>query len=54
MTGLTSQDCSLLAELLLERGYHLVGMIRRSPFEPLVASEHLRDRIEVAEGICST
>jgi GDPmannose 4,6-dehydratase len=50
VTGLTGQDGSFLAELLLERGYHVVGMIRASSSEPLGASEHLRDRIEVVTG----
>ena len=50
MTGVTGQDGSFLAELLLERGYHVVGMIRRSTAERLGASEHLRDRIELVAG----
>jgi len=50
VTGISGQDGSFLAELLLERGYHVVGMIRRSPVEPLGASEHLRGQIELAEG----
>jgi GDPmannose 4,6-dehydratase len=50
VTGITGQDGSFLAELLLERKYHVVGMIHASPSEPLGASEHLRDRIDVVRG----
>jgi GDPmannose 4,6-dehydratase len=50
VTGVTGQDGSFLAELLLERGYHVVGMIRASPSDPLGASEHLRASIEVIQG----
>src|SRR5207302_2485366 len=50
VTGLTGQDGSFLAELLLEKGYRVVGLVRRSSSEPLGASEHLRDSVEVARG----
>ena len=50
VTGVTGQDGSFLAELLLERGYDVVGMVRRPPPEPLGASEHLRDRIGLVAG----
>jgi GDPmannose 4,6-dehydratase len=50
VTGITGQDGSFLAELLLERGYELAGMVRR-PFEdPLGASEAFRDRIRLVHG----
>ncbi len=47
---MTGQDGSFLAELLFERGYGVVGIVRRAPAEPLGASEHLRDRIELVAG----
>ena len=50
VTGITGQDGSFLAELLLERGYRVTGMIRRPPGEPLGSAEHLRDRIELTGG----
>ena len=45
ITGLTGQDGSFLAELLLEHGYEVLGTIRRPPSEPLGPAEHLRDRV---------
>lgn len=45
ITGLTGQDGSFLAELLLEHGYEVIATIRRPPGEPLGSSEHLRDRL---------
>jgi len=50
VTGLTGQDGSFLAELLLEHGYELTGLIRRSPAEPLGSAEPMRDRIALIEG----
>ena len=50
MTGITGQDGSFLAELLLDRGYEVVGMAHRPPEEPLGVSEHLRDRLELVAG----
>ena len=48
VTGITGQDGSFLAELLLERGYEVIGMVRaRSPGDALGASEHLRERVEL-------
>jgi GDPmannose 4,6-dehydratase len=50
VTGITGQDGSFLAELLLNRGYHVLGMVRGSPATPLGSSEPLRDRIELVRG----
>lgn len=50
ITGLTGQDGSFLAELLLEQGYEVVGMIRGHGEAPLGASEHLRGRIALVAG----
>ncbi len=45
ITGITGQDGSYLAELLLEKGYEVHGMVRRSSTENFERIEHLRDRI---------
>jgi GDPmannose 4,6-dehydratase len=45
ITGVTGQDGSYLAELLLERGYEVVGVVRRSSSPNLWRIEHLLDRI---------
>ena len=50
VTGIAGQDGSFLAELLLERGYEVVGVHRRASGDGLGASEHLRDRIETVPG----
>ena len=50
ITGITGQDGSYLAEFLLEEGYHVVGMVRRSSTESFERIAHLRDRIEIREG----
>jgi GDPmannose 4,6-dehydratase len=50
ITGISGQDGSFLTELLLERGYDVVGMVNQPPTEALGASEHLRDRIVVVRG----
>ena len=45
ITGITGQDGSYLAELLLEQGYEVTGMVRRSSSPNLWRIEHLLDRI---------
>lgn len=45
ITGITGQDGSYLAESLLQKGYVVVGMVRRSSTEPLDRIAHLLDRI---------
>src|SRR5216117_1519739 len=50
ITGITGQDGSYLAEFLLEKGYHVVGMARRASTESFERIAHLRDRIEIREG----
>jgi GDPmannose 4,6-dehydratase len=50
VTGITGQDGSFVAELLLERGYEVIGMIRESPADPLGSSEHLRERVRIVPG----
>src|SRR5882724_10415015 len=50
ITGITGQDGSYLAEFLLEKGYHVVGMVRRASTESFERIAHLRERIEIREG----
>jgi GDPmannose 4,6-dehydratase len=50
VTGLTGQDGSFLAELLLAKGYEVAGMVRGAPTGPLGAAEHLRAEVEVVQG----
>ena len=45
ITGITGQDGSYLAELLLEQGYDVTGVVRRSSAPNLWRIEHLQDRI---------
>jgi GDPmannose 4,6-dehydratase len=50
ITGITGQDGSYLAELLLERGYDVHGMVRRASTEKFDRIEHIRDRITLHQG----
>jgi GDPmannose 4,6-dehydratase len=50
ITGITGQDGSYLAELLLEHGYEVHGMVRRSSTEHFERIEHIRDRIALHQG----
>ncbi|MGA2758456.1 MAG: GDP-mannose 4,6-dehydratase [Solirubrobacteraceae bacterium] len=50
VTGVTGQDGSYLVELLLERGYDVHGMVRRSSVERFDRIEHLRDAITLHQG----
>jgi GDPmannose 4,6-dehydratase len=50
ITGITGQDGSYLAELLLERGYRVVGMTRRTSTDVHERIAHLVDRIEILPG----
>jgi GDPmannose 4,6-dehydratase len=50
ITGITGQDGSYLAELLLEKGYEVHGMVRRSSSERFERIEHLRKRIVLHQG----
>jgi GDPmannose 4,6-dehydratase len=50
ITGITGQDGSYLAELLLEKGYRVVGMTRRSSTASDERIAHIRDRIEIIQG----
>ena len=50
VTGITGQDGSYLAELLLEHGYDVHGMVRRASTEKFDRIEHIRDRIVLHQG----
>src|SRR6266498_2278267 len=50
ITGVTGQDGSHLAELLLSKGYRVCGMVRRSSTENFQRIEHLRGRVELYQG----
>jgi len=50
ITGITGQDGSYLAELLLSKGYRVVGVARRSSTVTNERIEHLLDRITVVQG----
>ena len=50
ITGITGQDGSYLAELLLEQGYEVFGMVRRASTENFARIEHLRRDIELVQA----
>ena len=50
ITGITGQDGSYLAELLVDKGYEVHGMVRRSSSEKFERIEHLRGRISLHQG----
>ena len=50
ITGITGQDGSYLAELLLEKGYRVVGTVRRSSTTPYERIAHLVDRVELVSA----
>ena len=47
ITGITGQDGSYLAELLLDKGYRVFGMVRRTSHHSFERIEHLLDRISI-------
>ena len=50
ITGITGQDGSYLAEFLLEKGYVVYGMVRRSSTENFERLEHLRGRLHIRQA----
>lgn len=50
VTGVTGQDGSYLAELLLEKGYDVYGMVRRNSTENFERINHIRDRINLVQA----
>jgi GDPmannose 4,6-dehydratase len=50
ITGITGQDGSYLAELLLEKGYHVYGLVRRLSSPNVSRIEHIASRVTLLEG----
>jgi GDPmannose 4,6-dehydratase len=50
ITGITGQDGSYLAELLLDKGYDVIGMVRRSSTVNYERIAHIQDSIEFVHG----
>ena len=50
ITGITGQDGSYLAELLLDKGYEVWGMVRRASTESYERIEHIRGRLRFVQG----
>lgn len=50
ITGITGQDGSYLAELLLEQGYEVFGMVRRASTENFARIEHLRSTVSLVQA----
>jgi len=50
ITGITGQDGSYLAEFLLEKGYNVFGMVRRSSTENFERIVHIRDKVTLIQA----
>lgn len=50
ITGITGQDGSYLAEFLLEKGYEVIGMVRRSSTESAERIDHIKDKLTFAQA----
>jgi GDPmannose 4,6-dehydratase len=50
VTGVTGQDGSYLAEFLLEQGYRVIGMVRRTSTINFDRIKHIQDKIEIVQG----
>lgn len=50
ITGITGQDGSYLAELLLTKGYRVIGMIRRSSVVTFERIQHIQEQVEIIQG----
>jgi len=50
ITGVTGQDGSYLAELLLQKGYKVYGMVRRASVDKYERISHIMDKIELIQG----
>ncbi len=50
ITGVTGQDGSYLAEFLLERGYEVIGMVRRTSTVNFDRIHHIQEKIEIVQG----
>ena len=50
VTGITGQDGSYLAEFLLEKGYTVVGMVRRTSTINFDRIRHIQDHVDLVQG----
>jgi GDPmannose 4,6-dehydratase len=50
ITGITGQDGSYLADFLLEKGYEVTGMVRRSSTEKFERIEHIKDKVNIQQA----
>ena len=50
ITGITGQDGSYLAELLLEKGYEVHGLVRRASVPNTQRIDHILDRLVIHDG----
>jgi len=50
ITGITGQDGSYLAELLLDKGYEVFGMVRRSSMEKFDRIEHIKEKLDIRQA----
>ena len=50
ITGITGQDGSYLADLLLDKGYQVYGMVRRSSTENFDRIEHIKDKVTLVQA----
>ncbi len=50
ITGITGQDGSYLADLLLEKGYQVWGMVRRASTENFDRIEHIKERVTLVQA----
>lgn len=50
ITGITGQDGSYLAEFLLEKGYEVIGMVRRTSTVNFERIRHIQDRVTLVQG----
>ena len=50
ITGITGQDGSYLAELLLAKGYRVIGMVRRSSVVTFERIQHIQDEVDIIQG----
>jgi len=51
ITGITGQDGSYLAEYLIEKGYEVIGMVRRSSTVTFERIQHIQDQIRIIHTI---
>lgn len=50
ITGITGQDGSYLAELLLSKGYRVIGMVRRTSVVTYERIKHIQDQVDIIQG----